>query len=757
MATQPATMTHADRERLLAGIPVSERRVAAAGVWTAVLEGGEGPPVVLLHGPAGNGAHWLRVIPHLVGTNRVIAPDLPGHGASILADGLELNSDRLLDWLGELIESTCEEPPVVVGHAVGGAIGARLAARDGDRLSRLVLVDCLGLTDLDPAPEFGLAIHGFLAGASESTHDRLWQYCAFDVDRMRRDMGERWEPFRAYNVERARSPRVLAAVDALMERFGVPAIPAGELAAISVPTTLIWGRHDLATPLAVAEDASARYGWPLHVIEDVADDPPIEQPEELVRALQFALATDGQATRVTDAQRLAATGFKGEIADEAHPRYDEWRAVFNAMVDRRPALIARCLDAHDVSAAIGFARERGLPVSVYGGGHNVTGNAVCDDGVTIDLRPMKGIEIDPETRTCRAEAGLTWGELDAATQQHGLAVTGGRISTTGIGGLILGGGSGWIERKFGVAVDNLMSVEMVTADGSVLTASEDENPELFWGTRGSGGNLGVTTSFELRLHPIGPALLGGMLLYPAPMAPAVLRNFRDVLAVASDEVGAGIALLTAPSEDPVPEPVRGQPVVGVVACYTGPIEEAEEALRPLREFGPPALDMVEPMPYVALQTLFDADYPPGRRHYWTGDFLSGLPEGAIEVLCRHHQSKPSPFSEVLLLPGGGAMARVPEGTTALTERGAPFSIHLTSQWAEPADDEANIAWARELGAALKPFTTGRVYVNFIGDEGRDRVVASFGPEVYARLQQLKRRYDPDNMFRTSQNILPAPA
>jgi FAD/FMN-containing dehydrogenase/pimeloyl-ACP methyl ester carboxylesterase len=755
MATQPATTTHADRERLLAGIPVSERRVAAAGVWTALLEGGEGPPVVLLHGPAGNGAHWLRVIPHLVGTNRVIAPDLPGHGASVTADGIELDADRVLDWLGELIESTCAEPPVVVGHAVGGSIGARLAARDGGRLSRLVLVDSFGLTDLEPAPEFGLAIHAFLTGPSEDTHDSLWQYCAYDVDRVQRSMGERWEPFRAYNVERARSPRVLAAVDALMEQFGAPAIPAEELAAISVPTTLIWGRHDLATPLAVAEDAGARYRWPLHVIEDVADDPPVEQPEELVRALRSALGADGQGIRLTDAQRLAAAGFNGEIVDRGHPSYDELRAVFNGMVDRRPVLIARCLDAHDVSAAVGFARERGLPVSVYGGGHNVTGNAVCDDGVTIDLRPMKGIEIDAAGRTCRAAAGLTWGELDAATQEHGLAVTGGRVSTTGISGLILGGGSGWIERKFGLAVDNLLSVETVTADGSILTASETENAELFWGARGGGGNFGVTTSFELGLHPVGPSLLGGMLVYPAEMASEVLRNFRDVMAMAPDEVGAGISLLTAPSEDPVPEPVRGQPVVGVVACYVGPVEEGEDALRPLREFGPPALDMVEPMPYVALQTLFDADYPKGLRNYWTGDFLSGLPDEAIEVLCRHHQSMPSARSEVLLFPGGGAMSRVPDGTTALTEREAPFNVHITSVWDEPADDEANIAWTRELSAALKPFTTGRVYVNFIGDEGRDRVVASFGPEVYARLQQLKRRHDPDNMFRTSQNVLPA--
>jgi FAD/FMN-containing dehydrogenase len=455
-------------------------------------------------------------------------------------------------------------------------------------------------------------------------------------------------------------------------------------------------------------------------------------------------------------ESLVAAGFRGEIVDRGHPRYDELRKVFNGMIDRRPALIARCREARDVAAAVRFARAAGLPVSVYGGGHNVTGNAVCEDGVTIDLRPMKAIAVDPDTSTCRAEAGLTWGEVDAATQQHALAVTGGRVSTTGIGGLVLGGGSGWIERKCGFAVDNLLSAEIVTADGRILTVSETEHPDLFWGTRGGGGNFGVVTRFELRLHPIGPTLLGGVLLYPAAMAAPVLRNFRDVMADAPDEIGSGIALFTAPPEDPVPEPVRGQPVVGVVACYAGAVEDGEEALRPLREFGPPALDLVEPMPYVALQQLFDADYPFGMRNYWTGEFLSGLPDEAIEILCRFHLSKPSPLTEILLLPGGGACARVAEGAMAVGGHDAPFNIHFLSLWDDPAGDEANIAWTRALSAAIKPFATGRVYVNFIGDEGQERVVASFGAETYARLQRLKRRYDPYNVFRSSQNIKPAP-
>jgi FAD/FMN-containing dehydrogenase/pimeloyl-ACP methyl ester carboxylesterase len=742
MATQQQATP---RERLLAGAPVGERRLELAGVSTAVLEGGTGPAVVLLHGPGANAAHWMRVVPQLVGTHRVIVPDLPGQGASELTGGGQLDRDRVVAWLSELIERTSPGPAALVGHALGGAIAARFAADHSDRLTRLVLVDALGLAAFEPAPDFGLALNDYLTQPSEQTHDALWAQCALDLGLLRRRMGDRWEPFRAYNVDRALSPSVMSALESLMGEFGMPAIPSADLARISVPTTLIWGRHDLATPLRTAEAVGARHGWRMRVIENAGDDPPMEQPETFANALSTALGTAGT---------LAAAGFRGEIVGRSDARYDELRRVFNGLIDRRPALIARCTDAPDVSAAVNFAREAGLPVSVYGGGHNVTGNAVCDDGVTIDLRPMKAIEIDRAARTCRAQAGLTWGELDAATQEHGLAVTGGRMSTTGLGGLVLGGGSGWIERKCGYSVDNLLSVETVTADGRILTASETENADLFWGTRGGGGNFGVVTSFEFRLHPIGPTVLGGMLMYPAPMAAAVLRNFDEVMAEAPDEIGAGVVLLTAPPEEFVPEPVRGQPVVGMVVCYAGPLDEAEEALRPLREFGPPAIDMVEPMPYTGVQQLIDPSFPAGLRNYWTGDFLTGLPDEAIEVLCRFHLTKPSPLTGIIVFPGGGALARVPDGTMAIGQRQAPYNIHITSLWPNPADDDVNIAWTRELGASMKPFTTGRVYVNFIGDEGQARVIASFGQEGYARLQALKDRYDPDNLFRSNQNIKP---
>ncbi len=375
----------------------------------------------------------------------------------------------------------------------------------------------------------------------------------------------------------------------------------------------------------------------------------------------------------------------GSVVGASDADYDDLRKVFNGMVDRRPAAIVRCASSDDVAAAIRFARENDLPVAVYGGGHSVTGHGVCDDGLVIDLRPMGDVEVDPEAKTCRVGGGATWGPVDAATQEHGLAVTGGRVPGTGVAGLTLGSGSGWLERKLGLTCDSLLSVEVVTADGEVLTASEDENPELFWGIRGGGGNFGVVTSFEFRLHDMGPTLYGGMLLYPGPMAADVLRNFRDFIADAPDEANGGVAMMTAPPEEFVPEPARGQPAVGVIICYAGPVEDAEEAMRPLTEFGPPALAMVGPMPYVQIQKLIEPGSPEGMRNYWSADFLSGLPDEAIEVLCRYHLTKPSPLAQVILVPGGGAIGRVPNDAMAFGQREAPFNLHILTMWPEAVD------------------------------------------------------------------------
>jgi FAD/FMN-containing dehydrogenase len=363
--------------------------------------------------------------------------------------------------------------------------------------------------------------------------------------------------------------------------------------------------------------------------------------------------------------------------------------------------------------------------------------------------------VDPDARTIRAGGGLTWGELDAATWEHHLVVTGGRVPGTGIAGLALGSGSGWLERKFGFTCDNLFSVEMVTADGRKVVASESENPELFWGVRGGGGNFGVVTAFHFRLHPLPEMILGGMLVHPAAAGRELLRFYRDFMLSAPDEVGGALAFITAPPAPFVPPEVQGHPVIGVVVTYAGPVDEGERVLAPLREFGPPAIDLVEPMPYLAAQGLIDPANPKGLRNYWTADFYDTLPDDAVDVLVERATQPVSPFTQVIVVPGGGAIARVPDDAMAFGQRHSEWNIHYLSMWDDPADDAKNIDYTRATSGAMKPWSAGRVYLNFIGDEGQDRVESGFGPEKYKRLQALKKQWDPDNLFCHNQNITPS--
>jgi FAD/FMN-containing dehydrogenase len=450
----------------------------------------------------------------------------------------------------------------------------------------------------------------------------------------------------------------------------------------------------------------------------------------------------------------AMAGFRGQVLMPDDPGYEDARRVFNGMVDRRPERIMRCADAFDVITAVNTARRMALPLSVYGGGHGVTGSAVVDGGVCIDLRMMNDISVDPAARTVKVGAGATWGQLDAATQEHGLAVTGGRMSTTGVAGLALGSGSGWLERAFGFTCDNLVSAKVVTAEGKLVIAAERENPDLFWGLRGGGGNFGIVTEFTFALHELGPTVLGGMQLYPAGMGGELVRFWRDFMTTAPDEVGSALAFITAPPVEFVPEPVRGQPVIGLIVCYAGDVEDGQRVLAPLLEFGPPAVAMVQPMPYVALQQLIDEGNPSGMQNYWSADFLAELPDEAADMLVSVATHPVSPLTQVILIAGGGAIARVPEEATAFGQRNAPFNLHYLSLWQDPADDAVNIEHTRRVAASMRPWTTGRAYINFIGDEGRARVEAAYGPEKFARLQQLKRVWDPDNVFCHNQNIPP---
>jgi FAD/FMN-containing dehydrogenase len=456
----------------------------------------------------------------------------------------------------------------------------------------------------------------------------------------------------------------------------------------------------------------------------------------------------------TGTETFELPGFRGELFYPGDAGYDDARALFNAMIDRRPVLIARCADADDVVAAVNLARNQGITLSVYGGGHGVTGAAVVDGGICVDLRGMKGISVDPQAQTVRAEGGLTWGEFDAATAEHGLAVTGGRVPSTGIAGLALGSGSGWIERKFGFTCDNLIQAEVVTADGRKVVASETENADLFWGLRGGGGNFGVVTAFHFRLHPVPPLMLAGMLIYPAAIGSDLVRFYRDFMLAAPDEVGGGMAFITAPPAPFVPPEVQGHPVIAIVVSYAGPVEEGERVLAPLREFGPPAIDLVEPMPYVALQGLIEPGNPHGMHNYWTADFYETLPDEAVDVFVAGATSPVSPLTQILLVPGGGAISRVPDDAMAFGQRHAEWNIHYLSMWPDPADSPTNIEYTRNLSGSMKPYAAGGVYLNFIGDEGQERVESAFGAEKYARLQALKTKWDPDNLFCHNQNIKP---
>jgi FAD/FMN-containing dehydrogenase len=450
-----------------------------------------------------------------------------------------------------------------------------------------------------------------------------------------------------------------------------------------------------------------------------------------------------------------AGSFAGELIAPGDGAYDEARAVWNGAIDRRPALIARCAGAPDVAAALRHARDRDLVVAVRGGGHGVGGHAVCDDGIVIDLSAMRAIAVDPVARTARAQGGVLWGELDAATQEHGLATVGGIVTHTGIAGLTLGGGIGWLMRRHGATVDNLLAAEVVTADGELLRASAGEHAELFWGLRGGGGNFGVVTAFEYRLHAVGPTVLAGPIYYALEDAPAALRFYRDLAAEAPDELTTILNLRRAPPLDFLPAELHGRHVLTVAVCWAGAIEEGERALAPLRAFGRPLVDAVAPRPYVELQQLFNPAVPHGWHYYWKSCELPPLSDGAIDTLVEHAARIVSPRSYIIVFQLGGAIARVGEHDTAYGQRDAAHNVNINAVCldGDPAREE-HADWTRDCFAALEPFSTGRAYVNFLGDEGQARVRAAYGEERYARLVALKRTHDPDNVFRLNQNIDP---
>lgn len=433
----------------------------------------------------------------------------------------------------------------------------------------------------------------------------------------------------------------------------------------------------------------------------------------------------------------------GRILCPGDDGYDQARRTWNASVDKRPAVIVRCQGASDVTDALNFARDNELEIAVRSGGHNVAGNAVCDGGMVIDLSAMKAIHVEPRRRTLRAEAGCTWGELDHATQAFGMATPGGVVSTTGIAGLTLGGGVGWLVRRRGLTCDNVLSIDLLTADGRMLTASADQNEELFWGLRGGGGNFGIATSFEYTLHDQGP-VLGGMLVHPRSRAPELLRFYRSFMAEAPWELTAYAALVASPG---------GDPLVALILCYSGDdLDEGEALLRPLREFGPPLEDNVARMPYVEMQCLLNPAFPSGNHHYWKSSFLRELTDGAIDALV-DGASGASPLTAVVLEYYGGRASLPDTDATAFPHRRARYDLGILAQWTDPAESRRQIEWTRGLWNAMQRFASGDVHFNFLNDDGEAGIRSAFGAN-YQRLVALKRKYDPNNLFHLNHNIKP---
>ena len=445
--------------------------------------------------------------------------------------------------------------------------------------------------------------------------------------------------------------------------------------------------------------------------------------------------------------------FRGDVLVPGDARYDEVRQIWNAMIDRRPALIARCGSPEDVVQAVKLARARNLLVSIRGGGHNIAGNAVCDDGLMIDLSPMKDVRVDPKTRRATVEPGCTLADFDAAVQPYGLATPVGINSTTGVAGLTLGGGFGWLSRKYGMTIDNLLSAEVVTADGRQVHASETENSDLFWGLRGGGGNFGIVTRFEFRLHPVGPEVLSGLIVFPFHQAKSVLTQFARFTETMPDDLNVWMVTRKAPPLPFLPETVHGKEIVVLAVCYAGDPAEGAKLIAPLRGFGTAHGEHIGVQPYTAWQQAFDPLLTPGARNYWKSHNFAQLGEGAIDTIIEYAGKLPSPQCEIFVGTIGGQTARVAPEAMAYSSRDARYVMNVHGRWESADDDECGIAWAREFFAKAQPFASRGAYINFLTEEESDRIAFAYGA-TYQRLVELKKKYDPTNLFRMNQNIKP---
>ena len=465
--------------------------------------------------------------------------------------------------------------------------------------------------------------------------------------------------------------------------------------------------------------------------------------------------TDSQKVTIDESTiNQLKVGFSGDLIFPDHSSYDEYRSIWNGMIDKRPAIIARCLNSSDVVQCVNFARENDLLVAIKGGGHNVAGNAVCDGGIMIDLSLMKSVSVDPKAKTAKVEPGCLLGELDKETQKFGLVCPGGIVSTTGVAGYTLGGGFGWLSRKYGMTIDNLLSADIVTADGKLLRCAKDENADLFWGIRGGGGNFGVATSFEFKLHDLGPEVFCGVIVFPFESAKKYIQFHREFLAKAPRELCAWMVIRHAPPLPFLPEDKHGKLAVIVPFLYAGDPVEGEKIVKPLREWGTTYGEHVGVMPFTAWQSLFDALNEPGARNYWKSHNLNELSDGFIDAILEYIEKFPVPTCEVFIAHLDGAVKDTPNDATAYAFRDAPFLMNVHTRWTDSSIDKKCIAWARGIFEATKPYSAGSVYVNFMSDEGEDRVRDAYSHETWNRLVELKNKYDPKNLFRLNQNIKP---
>jgi FAD/FMN-containing dehydrogenase len=469
--------------------------------------------------------------------------------------------------------------------------------------------------------------------------------------------------------------------------------------------------------------------------------------------LQVKSLTGSDISLATETIDTLKESIRGKVLTQKSEQYDEARTIWNAMIDKRPAMIVRCAGAADVTRAVRFAAEHKLLVAVRGGGHNIAGNAVCDGGLMIDLSPMKSVRIDPKGMTARVEPGVTLGEFDREAQAFGLATPVGINSTTGIAGLTLGGGFGWLSRKLGLTIDNLLSADVVTAAGELVTASESDHPDLFWGIRGGGGNFGVVTSFEFRMHKVGPQVLAGLIIHPLDAAGDVLRFYRDFIKTTPQEFVCWFVLRLAPPLPFLPAEWHGKGIVVLAVCYAGDLKEGERVAKPLRSFGKPVADIIGPMPFTAWETVLDPLLAPGMRNYWKSHDFKEVSDGLIDALIAHARRIPDPQTEIALALLGEGVTKVAKDATAYTHRDAGFVMNVHGRWDSASNDTKCIGWVRELFQAAAPFATGGAYVNFMTQEEQDRVQSAYGSN-YRRLAALKKKYDPNNLFRLNQNIKP---